>query len=177
MLFEGKSFWVAQRVPMRSTWLEQIRDNGGVVVPLEKQADHLIWDHARPKDAPAGTISWTYIEKSVKKGELENPQDHLCGPRIGTQRDVASRQPGKSTREPYTAEDDRVCYKWASEAEERGIQVKGNSIWMQLGALVSTRLLVAWPSSEFMAHHVQKNTFCLNRYTEGSWQHAAQLPA
>jgi hypothetical protein len=140
MLFEGKKFWVAQRVPLRSTWLEQIKNNGGSVVPLEKQADHLIWDHLRWKDAPAGTISWTYIEKSVKNGELEDPQDHRCAPPLGTQRGVASQQPGKSTREPYTADDDRICYKWAFEAQERGMQTKGNDIWKQLGALVSTHI-------------------------------------
>jgi hypothetical protein len=143
MLFEGKRFWVAQRVPMRSTWLDQIKNNGGIVVALEKQADHLIWDHARRKDAPAGTISWTYIEKSVKNGELEDLDQHRCGPRPGTQRDVASRQPGKSTREPYTAEDDCTCYKWGNEAEKQGLQVRGNDIWKQLGALVGTHLILS----------------------------------
>jgi hypothetical protein len=136
MLFEGVKFWVAQRVPMRKFRVQQIEENGGEVVPLEKQADHLIWDHLRWKDAPAGTISWTYIDESVKNGLLEDMEDHRCGPPAGTPREVSSARPAKGTRAPYTAEDDRICYKWGIEAEKKGVQVKGNEIWKQLEAVV-----------------------------------------
>jgi hypothetical protein len=138
MLFEGKKFWVAQRVPMRSTFVEQIKDNGGQLVPLEKMADLLIWDHLRTRDAPPGTISYTYIEHSVKNGVLEDPEAHRCGQPLGTQREMGSVRPAKGTREPYTLEDDRICYKWGVEAERQGVQVKGNDLWKQLGALVGT---------------------------------------
>jgi hypothetical protein len=138
MLFEGKKFWVAHRVPMRSTFVQQIKENGGQLVPLEKMADLLIWDHLRWKDAPPGTISYTFIEQSVKNGELEDPEAHRCGPPLGAQRETGSARPAKGTREPYTLEDDRVCYKWGIEAERAGVQVKGNDLWKQLGALVGT---------------------------------------
>ena len=137
MIFEGKKFWVAQRVPMRSTYLEEIRKNGGEIVLLEKQADYLIADHMKSKFAPAGSISFTFIEDSVKNGAIVDPEDHRCGVPAGAVRDISSPRPSKVTREPYTTSDDRICYRWAKSAECKGASVGGNEIWKQLEAKVS----------------------------------------
>jgi len=143
MLFEGTKFWVAQRVPMRNHYLKVIRDNGGEVVPLEKQADLLIADHMR-KDAVPGSISWTFIQDSVKNNSLESTADHVCGRPLGTVREAASAAPTKSTRTDYTAEDDRVAYKWGKEADERGASSRGNVIWKQLEVLVRIVFSFVW---------------------------------
>lgn len=71
-LFEGLKFWLSHKVPQRSRWVNDVRvrihqartssllprlinlqANGGEVVPLEKQADVIVVDHAR-KETPPG---------------------------------------------------------------------------------------------------------------------------
>jgi Rap1 Myb domain len=109
--------------------------NGGEVVPLEKQADILIADHAR-KDIPPGSISWKFIERSVANGKLENIDDHRAGPPAGTIREVGSAQPPKKGRTPFTAEDDRILMEWCIRAERKGLSLKGNELYKQLEAKV-----------------------------------------
>lgn len=70
-LFQGMRFWLSHKVPQRSRFVNEVRvsihpsralrtvnadclqTNGGEVVPLEKQADVTIVDHAR-KEIPPG---------------------------------------------------------------------------------------------------------------------------
>jgi len=131
-LFAGKKFWVAQRVPIRNHLLDDIKSNGGEVVLLEKKADYLIADHFR-RDCPPGSISYKFIRQSIEQGELANPDDHLAGPPIGEAREAgATHQPTKSGRSLYTAEEDRILYKWVCDAEAVGGLVSGNELYKQL---------------------------------------------
>lgn len=147
-LFQGTKFHFLVRVPVKKQWEDLIKvflphwqiilsiltspqANGGELVPLEKQADIVIGDHAR-KDVPAGSISWTYIEQSVKKGKLEDIENHRAGPAVGTIRTVGSAQPTKKGRTPFTAEDDRLLMEWCARAEKKGASLKGNEIYIQL---------------------------------------------
>ncbi|KAF2279745.1 uncharacterized protein EI97DRAFT_430763 [Westerdykella ornata] len=133
-LFAGKKFWVSQRIPQRTSFLERIRSNGGEVVLLEKKADYMIADHFR-KDCPPGSISYTFIEESIKSGALADPEDHRAGPPLGTAREAGSMvRPTKSSRAPYTTEDDRILYNWVKEYERQGGAVSGNEIYKQLEA-------------------------------------------
>jgi hypothetical protein len=95
----------------------------------------LIADHAR-KDAPPGSISWTYIDKSVKNGRLEDPEDHPAGPPTSSFRPVSSARPIKGTRKPFTVEDDRQLAAWVTRAERKGLYTSGNEIYQQLEAKV-----------------------------------------
>jgi hypothetical protein len=136
-IFAGKKFWVAQRVPSRSRLLDDIKANGGEIVQLEKMADYRIADHFRPTTCAPGTISYTFVEKSIKDGELQDPADHRAGPPLGEAREPASvYRPTKSGRAAYTAEEDRILYKWVRDAQEAGVQIGGNEIYMQLEAKV-----------------------------------------
>lgn len=135
-LFAGKKFFVAQRVPFRNTYLNMIRNNGGELVLLEKKADYLIFDHIR-HDCPPGSISYTFIEKSIEEGELQDPEKHRIGPPAGTAREAgALAQPTKSGRAAYTAEEDRILYKWVRDAERQGKLASGNQIYKELEAKV-----------------------------------------
>lgn len=138
-LFEGRKFWVAQRVPNRTALLGLIQANGGSIVQLEKQADWTIGDHFRkPKDNPPGSISYDFIHKSIAKGEIQNPNDFPAGARLGTARDPGSMtMPAKGTRTPFTTEDDRQLYEWAQDARARGVAVSGNELYKQLEQQVS----------------------------------------
>jgi hypothetical protein len=131
-LFGGAKFWVAQRVPMRVHYLDLIKANGGQIVGLEKKADYLIADHLK-RDAPAGSISYTFIDASIQKGEMVDPVAHLAGPEKGTARDVGSRSRStKGIRRPYTAEEDRILYQWVRDCERDTGTAGGNLIYQKL---------------------------------------------
>jgi hypothetical protein len=98
-------------------------------------ADIMIADHAR-KDAVPGSYSWTWIEKSVQKGILEDLEAHRAGPVAGTSRSVGSSQPTRNTRTPFTAADDRALALWVTNAERQGLSTKGNEIYQQLERIV-----------------------------------------
>lgn len=135
-LFAGKKFWVAQRVPSRNRLLDDIKANGGEIVLLEKKADYLIADHFR-RDCPPGSISYEFVDRSIRDGALRDPEDHRAGPPLGEVREVGSTsRPAKGGRTPYTAEEDRILYKWVRDAEIAGGLASGNEIYKQLEAKV-----------------------------------------
>lgn len=131
-LFGGAKFWVAHRVPSRTHYMNLIKANGGQIVLLEKKADYMIADHLR-KDAPPGSISYTFIDASILVGEMVDPDAHLAGPEKGTARNVGSRsQPTKKSRRPFTAEEDRILYMWVRDCEKDIGTAGGNVIYQKL---------------------------------------------
>ncbi|KAL1838906.1 hypothetical protein VTJ49DRAFT_2070 [Mycothermus thermophilus] len=138
-LFNGIKFWVSQRVPTRSTILDQIKDNGGKVVPLETKADVLLADHAKKKDAPFHSVSWRYITDSVKNGELANIDDYRI--HHPTSNISKSAQPARSTRTPFTEEDNRLLVTWVLKHHDK---TAGNSIYVKLAELYSHHTWQSW---------------------------------
>jgi len=150
-LFRYKKFWVAQRVPQRPGYLEKIKvrsaawsckgganalqSNGGTVVPLEKHADVLVADHLR-RDAPQGSVSYEYIDACLKNGELVDEEKYPAGRPQRVARPVGSSEPAKTTRTPFTAEDDRILTQWVLEAERKNGSIRGNKIYEELAANV-----------------------------------------
>ncbi|KAH8601402.1 hypothetical protein B0O99DRAFT_667802 [Bisporella sp. PMI_857] len=130
-LFAGLKFFLYQRIPTRNTWKDLIEANGGELVNLETKADILVADHAR-KDPPTGSISWTFIDKSVRNGILEDIEDHRAGSATQAPRSVASGQPTRKGRTPFTAEDDNFLTDWVVSAERAGGAIKGNQIYEEL---------------------------------------------
>ncbi|OBT66920.1 hypothetical protein VE03_04197 [Pseudogymnoascus sp. 23342-1-I1] len=130
-LFQGQKFFISQRVPGRTTFVEGVKRNGGFVVPLEKNADVLIADHVKPWNAPANAVSWKYLDQSIKKGQLEDLETHRIGsPRRAGLPDGPS-QPQKLTRTPFTHEESKAISIWVAKAERLGLSVKGNEIYEQ----------------------------------------------
>lgn len=113
------------------------QSNGGVVTKIEAQADVVIADRIR-RDCPAGSISWQWIEQSVKQGRLLDTDDFRAGPAMGVVRDIGSARPTRGGRTAFTAEDDRILMEWVTRAEKKGAFVKGNEIYKQLEQQVST---------------------------------------
>lgn len=142
-LLAGKNFYILQRVPVRSHFAQLVQNNGGRVLKLENQADYVIADHMR-SDAPPGSLSYKFIERWLQDGK-EPPQDeHLAGRPKGTPRPMASAIPGKSTRTPFTAEDDRILWDWVKKHEAQGGMVKGLEIYKQLEAVNSRHTYQSW---------------------------------
>ncbi|KND88159.1 Telomeric repeat-binding factor 2-interacting protein 1 [Tolypocladium ophioglossoides CBS 100239] len=139
-IFKHVSFWVAQRVPSRDTILGHVRNNGGVVVALEKQADILIADHAR-KDAPAGSCSWKFVTESVDHGIMQLKDRYQIGPAPGVPRQVGSGRPIKRTRTPFTHADDVVLVKWVLSHDKSPM---GNKMYQQIEAMNPRHTWQSW---------------------------------
>jgi len=144
-LFDGISFLVGLRVPMRSNFLDRIRANGGRIVRLEAQADHIIADHMR-NDCPPNSLSYTFIEAAISAGALPDKNHHRAGPAPGYARTVGSTVvPPKSTRTPFTPQDDRDLWNWVQDYKNRGVHgIKGNEIYKQLEALNPRHTFQSW---------------------------------
>ncbi|CAD6449390.1 dfd478a8-0622-41fd-a666-2b5044d37c39 [Sclerotinia trifoliorum] len=142
-LFEGMKFFILQRVPMRSRWIELVQSNGGEVTKFEKKAQIIIADGAR-KDAPPESVSWKFIEESAKAGKLVDMEAHRCGAQAGTISERATAQLPRTTRTLYTAEDDRILTKWVLKAERMGRPTKGNQIYMELAARYPQHTYQSW---------------------------------
>ena len=152
-LFQGQKFFIAQRVPARTELIKNVevnmplpgivaatnitKRNGGFVVPIEKNADVLIADHAKPKFAPTNSISWTYLEQSMKKGQLEDLETHRISSPSRTGR---PGRPSKSTRTPFTYEESMAISIWVAKAELMGLPPKGNEIYEQFAEKVCPRI-------------------------------------
>ncbi|KAK8069836.1 hypothetical protein PG994_006452 [Apiospora phragmitis] len=155
ILFKDNKFWVARRTPTRQTWINHIKNNGGQVVPLEKNADYMIADHVW-KDAPQGSYSWKWIEDSVKKGKLLDADDYLIG-----------GKPQEQARE-----DDRVLMEWVLRRERQGESILGNKIYQELAVKNPRHTFQSWrdrwvrklsmkprpnvPSEESKAQHAEE---------------------
>ncbi|KAF4461678.1 hypothetical protein FALBO_11510 [Fusarium albosuccineum] len=111
-IFKDVKFWVAHRVPMRNHFVELIKQNGGFVVPLEKQADMLIADHMKEDKAPPGSYTWKFIEDSIQNGIIQIKDKYRIGPDPDLPRPVGANRAAKSTRTPFTPDDDARLAKW-----------------------------------------------------------------
>ncbi|KAK6854238.1 hypothetical protein PG995_009331 [Apiospora arundinis] len=142
-LFKDKKFWVAHRMPARQTWRDHIKNNGGQTVALEKDADYLIVDHVW-KNPPPGSYSWRWIEDSVKKGELLDPEDYLVGAKPEDQPRAGPSAPAKGTRTPFTGEDDRILMEWVLKREGQGESILGNKIYQELAKKNPRHTFQSW---------------------------------
>ncbi|TGO85409.1 hypothetical protein BPOR_0398g00030 [Botrytis porri] len=121
VLFERMKFFILQRVPMRSRWVEIIRSNGGEVEKIEKNAEIIIAD------------------ASAKAGKLVDMEEYRCG---APERTFA--QPAKSTRTPFTPEDDRILTQWVLEGERLGRSTKGNQLYIELAERYPHHTYQSW---------------------------------
>ncbi|KIV90316.1 hypothetical protein PV10_07631 [Exophiala mesophila] len=132
LLFSGQTLWFAHTVPQRSYLIHNAKLNGATVVDLDKQADIRLVDHVR-KGNPSGTYSYRYVERSIQNGKLESLEDHAIGMSTKTSRPVGSTIiPAKSSRKPFTNEDDQLLWDWIKPFQDRGGAWKGNEIYRTL---------------------------------------------
>jgi len=74
----------------------------------------------------------------VQNGSLEDVEDWRAGPAVHRPREGGSSAPTRKGRIPFTEEDDRELLAWCKMATRRGISVKGNDLYKQLEARVSS---------------------------------------
>ncbi|KAM0344036.1 hypothetical protein ACHAPU_007939 [Fusarium lateritium] len=139
-IFKDCKFWIAQRVPERSRWIDLVRQNSGTIVSLERQADILIADPAI-KDTPLGSYSWEFIKDSVENGIIQLKDRYLIGLPPGAPRPVGSGHASKSTRTPFTPQDDARIAKWVLE---HPTDQKGNMIWQEYEQINPRHTAQSW---------------------------------
>ena len=138
ILFKNIAFFVLQRVPQRSTFVNQIGRNGGTLVKLEKQADITIGDRAR-KDNPPGAVSFQWIEECIKQAQLVDKEPFLAAPKEQQVRRPGALRPAKSTRNPFSHEDDIYLYQFLKVKERQGASLLGNQVYAELEREVCCR--------------------------------------
>ncbi|KAJ5383718.1 Rap1 - C-terminal [Penicillium concentricum] len=149
-LFKGARFWLSRTVPQRSRFKELIKQYGGTVVLMEKDADVKLVDHTR-KDLPGDTFSYQYVERSINKGRLEDLEAHRVGPSAPRPMG-AFNIPTKSTRSFFTLKEDQIVFDWVAHFEqEPGAPVQGNRIYQDLSELFPAHPWQSW-RSRYMKH-------------------------
>ncbi|QDS72280.1 hypothetical protein FKW77_006474 [Venturia effusa] len=135
-MFAQTTFWIAQRVPSRTHYVSVVKSHKGNVTGLEKNADILIADHVRPRDAPPGALSYRFLEECETQGRLLSREErtaHECGPKPGSVREVAdASRASKAHRTAFTPADDDAIREWVKDAVRRGESHGGNEIWKDL---------------------------------------------
>jgi hypothetical protein len=132
LIFHKLTFFVGQRVPTRSLYIDRLRRNGGTLVLLEKDAQIHIADHFRREQNPANSISYDWIDKSIAANRLQDTEAYRAGPAVAAPRPVGGLKPAKGSRTPYTVADDEILWHHVKAAERRGQSTKGNEIFKQL---------------------------------------------
>jgi hypothetical protein len=159
-LFQGQKLWFSATVPQRQSFIEKVKANGGEVVQLEKQADILLVDHMRKNPAP-GTHSYKYVDLSIRKGRLENLDDHIVSAASRANRPVGSvTMAPKGGRHPYTNADDQFLWNWVKPLEDIGAATAGNSIYQQLEAANPRHTYQSWRDRwlKYVRHQNRKIT-------------------
>ncbi|KAK2603504.1 hypothetical protein QQS21_004273 [Conoideocrella luteorostrata] len=141
VIFKDMIFWVSRKVPMRNKILEHIQNNSGEVVPLEKDAQMLIADHAR-RDAPADSFSWKYITDSVEHGIAQLGDRYRIWGDSETKPLGGRRSAPKTlTRTPFSAADDAFLANWVlAHKTDRA----GNVIYQEFAQLHPSHTWQSW---------------------------------
>lgn len=146
-LFQGARFWLSLTVPQRQRFKELIKQYGGTVVLMGKDADVKLVDHTRDhtrKDLPSDTFSYQYVERSINKGRLEDLEAHRVGPSAPRPMG-ASNIPTKSTRTFFTLKEDQMLFDWV-EHFGQGAPVQGNRIYQDFSELFPSHPWQSWRS-------------------------------
>lgn len=98
------------------------------MVQLEKFADVIIADHLK-NDAPNGSVSWKFVEDSVKAGNIQNINDYK-------KHKSSTTHPTKPTRNPFSAEDDKLLTQWVLYQERLGERPQGTKIYQEFAEQV-----------------------------------------
>ncbi|KAJ5129555.1 uncharacterized protein N7515_005594 [Penicillium bovifimosum] len=144
-LFQGARFWLSMTVPQRLRFKNLIKEYGGEVVLMERDADVKLVDHRR-KDLPRDTFSYQYVERSINNGRLEDLEAYRVGP-SGQRPMGATNIATKSTRSFFTLEEDQILHDWVAHfQQEPNAPVQGNTIYRELAELFPQHPWQSWRS-------------------------------
>ncbi|KAI0477582.1 hypothetical protein GGR56DRAFT_637928 [Xylariaceae sp. FL0804] len=142
-LFSGLNFWIAQRVPSRHDCILNIQNNGGTVVPLERNADMLIADSSRA-DAPVGSYSYHLIRDALRDGSLDKKETYRCKAPSQPAAPISNSAQPKATRSRFTKDDDEMLLKFVTEQFQKGEGLNGNKIYVDLAEKHPHHTMHSW---------------------------------
>ncbi len=161
-LFSGTKLWFSRGVPQRDWLIQNAQLNGAEIVPLEKQADILLVDHAR-KNQPPGTTSYQFVERSIRKGALEDLSDHAVGLSTRVARPVGSVTTApRGGRVPFTEAEDQFLWNVVELYRRKGGSWKGNKIYEQIEQMNPRHTYQSWRD-----HYIKVTRFQNRQLTEG----------
>lgn len=108
------------------------------MVLIEKFADVIIADHLK-NDAPVGSVSWKFVDDSVKAGQIQNINNYKKHTSNTTNASRPTRtlfSTSKPTRTPFSAEDDRLLTQWVLDQERLGERPHGTKIYQEFSERV-----------------------------------------
>lgn len=106
---------------------------------LATHADMKIADNIKKAGMlpPPGAYSYTWIDYSVRNGQLEDKEDYEIRAPQNSSRQIGSAQHMKSTRTKFTVKDDAILEKWVLARQWKGQATGGNEIYKELERQVS----------------------------------------
>ena len=162
-LFDGTKLWFSRGVPQRDWLIQNAQLNGAEIVPLEKQAHILLVDHMR-KNQPPGTTSYRFVELSIRKGALEDLDDHAVGAVTRVARPVGSvTTASKGGRTPFTDAEDQFLWNLIQPLREKGAPWKGNEVYKQIEQMNPRHTFQSWRD-----HYIKTTQFQNRQVTDTS---------
>lgn len=144
LLFSGQKLWFSHALPSRSWLIQNAKAYGATVVAMDKDADIRLVDHTKKGNA-SGTYSFQYVEKSIRNGKLENLQDYAIGMTTKASKQGSSLAAGiRSSKIPFTNDDDQLLWDWVKPFEEKGGAWKGNDIYKQIESINPRHTFQSW---------------------------------
>jgi len=131
---------------VKATVTDLKQDNGGILTRDMDTADVRIADHVRTRgrSAPENSVSYKFIEQSVKKGALEDIDNHRI---TGIVRNpAASTRPSHGKKTPFTGSDDQILSNWVAKKEQEHAALTGNKIFQELEAVCPHHSWQSWRS-------------------------------
>lgn len=121
-----------------------MQDNGGIVTKDINTADVRIADHVKRagRGAPENSVSWKFIEQSVKNGVLEDVDTYRAPGHV--RNTAAASRPSKRVRVPFTTADDQILANWLAKKELQGEAVAGNKIFQELAEICPHHTWQSW---------------------------------
>jgi hypothetical protein len=107
-------------------------------------ADIRIADHVRTRgrSVPENSVSYKFIEQSVKNRSLEDADSHRITDAVRN-RAVINRS-SRGGRVPFTAADDQILSNWVSKQEKEGRALSGNVIYKELEEMCPHHSWQSW---------------------------------
>ncbi|KAI9653718.1 MAG: hypothetical protein M1829_001140 [Trizodia sp. TS-e1964] len=131
-IFHGLRFFISKACPSRNGYIEKVEYNGGEIVRKESEANILIFDHLNSRRNPINSVSYKFIDESIKIRRRVDVGEYPAGPRFKHVRSSGYSAPIKNTRTPFSLEDDKELLEHVRKAEKQGMKVLGNKVYQDL---------------------------------------------
>lgn len=121
-----------------------MQDHGGILTTDINTANVRIADPIKKagKSAPEDSVSYEFIERSVKNGTLEDVESYRITGLI--RNPAAASRSSRGKRVPFTTADDQILANWLAKMELKGEPLAGNKIYQELAEICPHHTWQSW---------------------------------